>query len=229
MHWKDGYSAKELAKLWFRCGTPPALPEAFAELFRSEAATRGLQIDEGICEVATPIDKFGGMHRNHDQILVGQAEGRKTVVGVEAKAEEEFGPVIASYLNDKDGGARPGSNIPARIELLARAIFGRSTAEIASLRYQLLHAFAGTIIEAKRREAVQSVFMVCEFVRANSNQEIRQQNHRDFEAFIRSFTGFETTDVRPGQLLGPINVPGGEFVPAGIPAYIGKVTVNLSC
>ena len=225
--WMDGHSAKELAKLWFHSGTPLFTPEPFVALFNSECEFRGLIIEEGICEVVTAIDAFGGKHRHHDQILIGRVGGRRTVVGVEAKGKEEFGPVIQEYLEDPKGGARPGSNVRARIELLANAIFGKPATEIDSLRYQLLHAFAGTIIEAKRQNAVQAVFMVCEFVRQGSDPMKRERNHRDFEAFIKAFSGFENTQVRTGQLFGPIHVPGGEFVPAEIPAYIGKVTINL--
>lgn len=226
-HWRDGYSAKELAKLWFCGGSVPVVPEPFDQLFGSADAIRGLQIKEAVCELVSRIDHFRGKHRHHDQILIGYVGERKTVVGVEAKAEEEFGPLIECYLEDPQGGGRDGSNIPARIELLAQSLFGKSTDAVRSLRYQLLHAFAGTLIEAKRQGADQSVFMVCEFVRKTPNADARERNHRDLQAFVQSLPKSGSTEVRADHLFGPIVVPGGKFVPAEMPAFIGKVTIDL--
>jgi hypothetical protein len=64
-----------------------------------------------------------------------------------------------------------GSNVPARIYALAKGVFGPGTLiptdlrpDIGELRYQLLAAIAGTLIEARRRWAEQAVFVVHEFV-----------------------------------------------------------------
>ncbi len=52
-HWKDGRSAKELAKAWFRTGGPK-VPEELDTLFRSHLSTEDLAI-----EIAIPdLNKF---------------------------------------------------------------------------------------------------------------------------------------------------------------------------
>lgn len=224
--WQDGFSAKELAKLWFR-NPQLELPSQFRALLESEESLARLEIETGICEAETSIDNFGGRHRHHDQILLGRVGARSVVIGVEAKGIEPFGPIIGEYLADPTKGGKPGSNIPARIELLARSIFDKPTLGVASLRYQLLHAFAGTVIEAKKRSADQAVFMVCEFARKDADREPAERNQRDFAAFLQTFPGYQSLNVPVGKLFGPIHVHGGAFVPTGIPAYIGKVTINL--
>jgi hypothetical protein len=222
--WKDGRSAKELAKAWFRTGTPQ-VPEELEGLFESHPATQSLVIERGIPEMQTRLDDFRGEKRNHDLILLGHAGSVSTLVAIEAKADEEFGPVIQDYLEKTKGTS---SNVPHRIDLLSRSIFGRPIdEELGQIRYQLLHGLGGTLIEAKNQGATQAVFVVHEFISGNAAQENVDRNAADFERFMHALSGGEEAVVSEGILIGPIRVPGGEFVPADVPVLIGKVTTVL--
>ncbi len=222
--WRDGRSAKELAKAWFR-GSTPAVPEELEALFKSHLATNGLIIERGTPEMKTWLDDFGGEKRNHDLILTGHASGVSTLVAVEAKADEEFGPVIQDYLAETAGTS---SNVPRRIDLLSRSIFGRPIdEELGQIRYQLLHGLGGTLIEARNQGATQAVFVVHEFISDHVATENVDRNAADFERFVRPLPGWEGGPISAGRLIGPIRVLGGEFVPTDIPAFIGKVTTIL--
>lgn len=222
--WRDGRSAKELAKAWFRGGTP-AVPKELEALFKSHLATHGLIIERGIPEMRTQLDDFEGEKRNHDLILLGHAGDVNTLVAIEAKADEEFDQTIQQRLEKTVGTS---SNIPRRIDLLSRSIFGRPIdEELGQTRYQLLHGLAGTLIEAKNQGATQAVFVVHEFISDKVAPENVDRNAADFERFVRALSGWEGSPIGAGKLVGPIRVPGGEFVPAAIPAFIGKVTTIL--
>jgi hypothetical protein len=222
--WKDGRSAKELAKAWFRTGDPK-VPEELEALFKSHPLTEELMIERAIPERKTKLDDFRGETRNSDLILIGNAEGVRTLVGIEAKADEPFGQIIREYLEEKTGTK---SKVPDRIDLLARSIFGQPIDEkLGQLHYQLLHSLAGTLIEAKQQKASLALFVVHEFISKKTNPEKVQQNKTDFERFVLAFRALEGVQIWSGIVLGPIKVNGGEFVPGDIPALIGKVTTKL--
>ena len=224
-HWKDDRSAKELAKAWFRTGEA-RVPEELQALFKSHPLTKDLVIEAAIPEKQIKLDNFRGEPRNSDLILVGNAGDRKVVVGIEAKADESLGPIVHQYLEEKKGTK---SKVPDRIELLLQSIFGKAVdSDLGRLRYQLVHGLAGTLIEAKERQASLALFVIHEFQSARTREENIQRNIIDLERFVHSFDGFEKTVISPGILFGPIRVPGNEFVPAHIPFLIGKVTTDLT-
>ena len=223
-HWKDGRSAKELAKAWFASGAAQ-VPDELAALLKSHPATAALKLESGTPEVVTKLDNYRGAARHHDLVLVGRAAGVCTLVAVEAKADEPFDDPIAKRLAKSSDG---GSNLPQRIDLLCRSIFGRPCdAALGQLRYQLLHGVAGTLIEASKQEATQAVFVVHEFLSAGTDPEKAALNAQDLERFVRTLPGGAAAELRHGQLGGPIMVPGGEFVPVHLPLFVGKVTTWL--
>lgn len=222
--WKDGRSAKELARAWFGTGSL-RVPDELEALFGSHPFTKGLVIESGIPELVISLDNFRGETRNCDLILLGHVGDTPTLVGIEAKADEEFGPIISKYLRKKVGTR---SRAPDRIDLLSRSIFGRPIdAELGALRYQLLHGLAGTLIEAKNRGAAQALFVVHEFISNEARRENVARNRADFEAFVSAVSGKKKANMLTGMLVGPIQVPGGLFVPGDVPVLIGKVATNL--
>jgi len=219
--WKDGRSAKELAKAWFRGGTA-AVPSEVAALFQRHPDTRGIRVERCVAEKVTKLDNFRGTHRHHDLVLHGQGAMGRIVAGIEAKADEPFGLTIRERL----ARARPGSNLPQRICMLAGSVFGRAVdSTIEPLRYQLLHGFAGTLIEAKDCGAAVAVFIIHEFHSDKCDPAKVRQNAEDYERFVRALKAQPTPQ---GELTGPITVPGGRYVPAcgiqtgNIRAFIGR-------
>ncbi|MCA1318395.1 hypothetical protein LC085_00610 [Bacillus tianshenii] len=217
-HLKDFRSAMELAKCWFQDGEAK-VPEELETLLDSNEITKGLVIQEAYPEKETRLDNYG-KGRNHDLVLLGEAGKERILLSVEAKADEAYGKVVGEYMKNVSGR----SNVPNRIEQLTSSILGTKTSE--HLRYQLLHAIAGTLIEAKEFGATQAIFLVHEFHSDQLNSKNIARNTTDLNAFLSDL--FEQPiNLEPNQLLGPVSVNGGEFVPEGIPLYVGKVVTYL--
>lgn len=215
--WKDYRSAKELAKAWFR----PSMPEELRSLLDSHPDFQSFVIDEIIPEYQIQIDSFGGEPRNADLLIVGHCVDDAGLLTIEAKADEEFGPLVGEYYNEKVGSR---SNVPKRISLLLRSMFGRDRDEqLGLLRYQLLHGAAATLIEAKKRKAKRAAFVVHEFLSAKTDPEKLLRNNKDWAHLLSLLS----SSAVPGCLSGPFKVAGGEFVPSNIPLFIGKASVTL--
>lgn len=117
--WKDGASAKECAKAWCRAAAP-AIPEELSAVLESNEATAGFRAATGIPEFETRLDNRG-RGRVADLIVMGLARGCPTLVSIEAKAGEDFGPLITARLRE----ALEKSGVPDRLNDLSRAVFGR--------------------------------------------------------------------------------------------------------
>lgn len=226
-HWKDYRSAKELAKSWFRTGSP-AIPCELKTLFNKKPELRDLGVQDVVAELPIHLDKFRGETRNTDLLLVGHVANLTTVVTIEGKADEPFGMIVADYLKKVEKAGKR-SNLPDRIKILFESLFRCATApELRQLRYQLIHAMAATLIEAKKRNARQAGFVIHEFLSKSTNPKNVARNAADFEAFRSLFGRANANNEAPYESwTGPIYVPGGEFVPCNIPIFIGKVSIQL--
>ena len=159
------------------------------------------------------------------------AAGR-VIVTVEAKTDETFGPVVGRYLaaDRKRKQVEPTfhSNVGKRVDALLAALFGPALqAHNCELRYQLVHATAASLIEARRRDATLAIMVVHEFVQpAAVNPRRLERNAKDLEQFVHVLWPAGSA-WKPGQLTGPISVRGGGLVPSDVPLLIGKVTTAL--
>lgn len=215
--WKDGRSAKELAKAWTRAD----MPEEFRALLAGNERTAGFAAEYAVPEVVIPLDEFGGNTRHSDLVVYGHTSKEKVVIAVEAKADEPFGTQIKPYYDKK---LNSSSKVPARVDQLLGSIFGRQLDEDnGKLRYQLLHAFAGTLIEARERKATLAVFVVHEFHSPQLDHKKLDRNHGDLVAFLNTFEGLKDCPISAGNLYGPIRVPGGGRIPGDIDCLAGKV------
>lgn len=220
-HWKDGRSAKELAKAWM--GSLSAqMPAELKDLLLSHLDTRDFVPAWAIPEYKTKLDHLRGSGRHHDLVVMGETNALKTLISIEAKVDEPFGERIAAYLS-RSIRNNPRSQVPSRIDNLSRAIFGSQN--IGVLRYQLLYAVAATLIEAKNRAAAMAAFIVHEFVPYGKRTKRALQNEESLQAFVKMLTG---DTLKNGQLTGPIFVPGDCNVPGHIPLYVGKITTFLA-
>lgn len=215
-HWKDGYSAKESAKAWFREGHV-TLPRELASLLESHRDFVGFRLGTVSPEVCTKLDDYR-QGRNADAVVTGTSKGRRTLIAIEAKAAENFGEEIEARLRS----ALSGTNVHDRINGLAEAVFGRPVLTIdpalGGLRYQLLHALAGTVIEATERGAEQAVFAVHHFPNPRRDTE---ETFADFSKFVGAL-GIEG-DVAPGALR-RVQIPGSPTIDKSMPIYVGWAT-----
>lgn len=210
--WKDGYSAKESAKAWFREGRL-VLPREIGSLLASHVDFQSFRLGTVNPEVCTRLDEYR-QGRNADAIVTGVAGKKRTLLAIEAKASETFGEQIEDRLQS----AISGTNLPERINNLSLAVFGRLVltvdAQLGTLRYQLLHALAATVIEATARGAEQAAFVIHHFPNARRTNE---EAFADFAAFVRVLAGVA---VPPGVLM-RVSIPGSDTVSRNLPLYVG--------
>jgi hypothetical protein len=224
-HWQDGRSAKELAKAFIPEGGVPGVPAMLSALLASNDNLGAVEFSTAFPEYVIRLDDFPGETRNADLAAVGASQMGKACVNVEAKADEAFGNTVAEEL--RAARSNPKSNVPKRIDALAKALFGRSDDEIGVLRYQLLHGMAAALIFAKEQDAKAAVFAVLEFHGPKCEKGKLERNSRDFEAFVKALS-HDMPAPTAGQVLGPIDVPGEGRVPSDIPLFVGKAVIELS-
>ena len=220
LHWRDGRSAKELARSWFRSGMPTP-PDELRSLMEKTFGT-GIVFEEAEPERIIQLDEFKGEQRNCDLVIACKRESQRIVVSVEAKADEPFGDSATGDYYDRKLQTR--SKVPKRIEQLSAALFGTHLdGTIRKLRYQLLHSAVGALIAAADQKANCAVFLVHEFYSSKLNSEKVDQNMAHWTAFVRAFPDLARAAVERNQVLGPISVPGYGRVTGSIPLYLGNV------
>jgi hypothetical protein len=185
-HWVTGRSAKEVARAWSQLSTP----EDVVRAIRALPGLDGFMAETVIPEVVTPLDGFGE-GRNHDLIVLGAANGKRVLVGIEAKSDEKLGPRIGEYRAKAEehnfarrSTGRRLSNIPERIRLLTRLVFGNRKVDLSQHRLQLLHGIGGTLIEAAARGADVAVFLVHTFRSSDADSDRIDRNRNDVEQFM---------------------------------------------
>lgn len=118
-----------------------------------------------------------GEGRNHDAILFN----KDIVITIEAKADETLGNLIAEEIKTAS------VNKLNRISSMLGYIFKDGFKDYLNLRYQLLTASVGTILEAQNKNCKTAVLIVLVF---KSNCKVTEEkvtaNHKDVEAFLNA-------------------------------------------
>jgi hypothetical protein len=156
---KAGTSAPSLAAAW----------SGPADLFGALALNprlADLTLESATVEGRASFDAYGGNVRNHDLVLrAANADGEPIVVCVEAKAGEPLGATVAEQARAagnaklKNPNSKAATRLTELVERLSR--YPIDDARVASLRYQLLTAWAGTLADAT--DAAHAVLAVHEF------------------------------------------------------------------
>jgi hypothetical protein len=87
-HWKDGRSAKELARSGLR-EEHPSPPQELRELLERTFGA-GIAFLEAKPECVIRLDELPGEHRNCDFVVLCKVQGEDIVINVEAKADEPW-------------------------------------------------------------------------------------------------------------------------------------------
>jgi hypothetical protein len=229
VQWKDGYSAKELAKAWLRTGSPTVPDE-----FWSAVSPLLGEVDEvyGRPEHKTKFDRYGRA-RQHDMLACARHDGVMIgVIGVEAKACETFDGSVRDRAK-----ASKTSKQPARCNLLARALFGREVIDVdtrvildedlADHGYQLWTATVGTIIEAQQRGVGQAIVVVHQFQPRDLDAAREAGDQRDWPAALaanaKAFSLFEAAIAATGSCSHKT-----DFVEAGTAVRLVKANSHIS-
>ena len=225
-HWREYRSAFELAHAW----TEGTGASQLASLLAAREGLAGLRLERGIAERRSWFDDIPGGPRHHDLLVSGGFAAGRLVVGIEAKADEPFDRDLAGFClaaRRRHGETRA----PERLDRLTRAFFGATLAgdrSLAGLRYQLLAALAGTLVEAPRFGAAAAVLVVQEFITPETDALKRHRNARDLDAFVARL-GREPRVAAPSGswLAGPFTVPGNRHLPGDVPVYVGKLVTRV--
>ena len=234
--WKNSRSAKELSRAWLPDTVPmpgdvTRIPFELQQLLETNGIG-DFSLEHGEPEFESAFDANAGMVANLDLFIAGKWRSLNTVFGIEAKADEAFGPLIRDHYQKNPEPSR----LQPRIDNLCNVFFGKSFKEnldqLGSVRYQLLTGLAGTLAEAQRRNAQQAVFIV-HFFDSNTllpdKVSANQNDYRDFLALLVANTDLilPETDLT-GMICGPLAVRTPTDLIPEIPFYIGKCTRNLS-
>jgi hypothetical protein len=233
-HWKDGRSAKEVAKAWCSA-TGICVPKNLLDLIRADPSTATFEAATAIPECPTHLRGERGGRRKHDVVIFGRAGNQAVLVGVEAKTDESFDELISERIDKAQrllAKGKPTGQLD-RIQRLSLGVFGRPAvredvtldAELGALPYQLLAGVAGTVIEADDRRADTAIFVVHAFHSDALNADAVMQNLAAFQSFVAAIAS-QPVVVREGVLYGPFTLPGGGGVPAS-KLLIGMTTSSL--
>lgn len=224
-HWVDGRSAKELAKAWFRSGEA-AVPQELAHLLLSSSVCSGASVTLALPEHKTHFDGHPGGPRHHDVLALGRNGRELIVIGVEAKAGETLGERTLDRLEAANEAAARGesTNVPDRVDSLLRGLFGRSLEgdpSLGQLRYQLLTAAAGTLVEATKRQATSALLVIHDF--SPVSDAGFSETELDVSAFVSAFSRDDQLYTANGVLHGPLKVAGGGHWSASVPLYVSII------
>ena len=145
---------------------------------------------------------------------------------VEAKVDEPFDKLIGPKLSL--ARRNDYSNQPERIRRLIRALFGEGDVdEVAGLRYQLIAATAGTLIDGATRGVGACTFLVHVLSTHLTDQSKVERNASDLDLFVSKLAGVETR-IDANRVVGPFVVPGGVGrIPNDAQIFIGKAVTDL--
>jgi hypothetical protein len=177
LQWRDGRSAKELAK--YITESLPAVPAEIETALKTIVPTdTSLHWD---AEYVTPLPGKGE-GRNHDGILYND----DIVVTIEAKADETLGNLVGEEMENAS------VNKLYRISKMLGYLFDGGFKKYCNLRYQLLTASAGTILEAERKKLNTAVLFVLVF---KTNGDVTEgnmlSNHKDIENFLEATKAYD--------------------------------------
>jgi len=177
-------------------------------------------------EAKSTFDSYAGNVRNHDLLLHAvAADGQRVVVCVEAKAGEPLGATVAEQAQNaqKARVANPESNASARLAGLHKR-FCRYPIEdhrVAQLRYQLLTAWAGTVVEAA--DAAHAVLVLHEFRTDQRPEDKAAANGAELARFGDAVLGCQLPDHEAMPWC--VEVPGVAELDAQL--YVAHVLTDL--
>jgi|1185.fasta_scaffold23055_2 hypothetical protein len=172
-HWRSGRSAMEMAKAW-RGGMPPEVQNVLG------ATPLAAFVPEVGCpEDQTRFDQYA-QPRRHDLLIRGRVGAEPSLLDVEGKADETFGPRVGAVSAVGTAGQK------LRVEALSQAVFGCPATDpsVAGLRYQLLYGTFATAHLAKQERRNTAVFLVHEFQNDTCSAARLQANADHLNAFL---------------------------------------------
>lgn len=176
LHWREGYSAQELAQHWWRFN---AIPPDVREVLDTAEPFNGAELIDAFFERDTQLGDNGRCSQTDLLAILALCEGGLAVMGVEAKVNEPFGRLIGEEMIPGPATSRKQERIRRLCRMLGLDADGR---KVWDLRYQLLHRTAAALFEAERYRSNRAIMLVETFSREDAHWS-------DFAAFARALGG----------------------------------------
>lgn len=177
-HWKDGRSAKSIAKFMMQLNGEKVISDLISSLLGKKVI-----LDTAYPEMEVRFDEYGH-GREHDLGIEGKTEsGESIFIGLEAKVDESFNERVSEvYFKAKAREINGEStNAAKRIDKLLKRNFDKVKSKHFNLRYQLLYSTIGTL----DRTADISILLIIVF-KTDKYDEIKGlENYKDYIEFIR--------------------------------------------
>ncbi len=165
-HWREGFSAKALAKAWEEASGFPRRVEAVLE-----PSFEGIEPLIILPEYKTPLP--GGSRPSQSDVwCLARTDSELVSIAVEGKVSESFGKPVAKWNPEETPGKQK------RFAFLKETLGLDHIPE--NIRYQLIHRTASALIEADRFTARHAVLLVHSFSRDRDGFD-------DFAAFVALF------------------------------------------
>ena len=163
-HWKEGYSAAELARSW--SSSTNNLPSSVRAVLVQAPEYRNVKLVDAFFEREVDL-RTKGRNSQTDLMVVADLGQELAIIAVEGKVEESFDKLVREWVNSVGKEERLFS--------LCRTL--KLSLDVAhGLRYQLLHRTVSALYEAERYRTHHAVLLIHSF----------SQTHRwfnDFQSF----------------------------------------------
>jgi len=232
LQWRNGRSAKELAKAWCPEAGTPRPPADLLRLLSSAPALAHLEFRVGYPEHRVRFDAVRGEPRNTDLAVVCVGPVGRVAISIEAKADETFGRTVGEEIVNAAAQWAFEERIGKldRLRGLAKAILPRhqtGEAVVGQLRYQLLTAIAGAWAFAAQHDARVAVLVVHEFLTAELDASRIDENRLDLAKLVTRLTFGQQAELAPGTFAGPMPVPEAPSWTGVTQWYLGKCQTTL--
>ncbi len=227
-HWTDGRGAKEAARAWLE---GDELPKELKTALKHHEGFGKVARWAGEPLVALPFDGPADAPLV-DLVVEAEDEHGTWLIVVDAKSDEPFGETVGDLLATSLEARLQNEGFDGidRITRLAAALFGPRHDDdpaLKDIRYPLLTASAGCIAEAERRGYPRALLLIQEFVTDRTADRKLLQNTIDLGRFVKRLSHGAFKGLNPGDIAGPIRVPGVPLLSPTIDFHIGKITRNL--
>jgi hypothetical protein len=174
LHWKEGYSAYELATAWMETD---GIPQIVREVIEQAGEWRGCTLLEAFFERETDLPAAGRPSQTDLLAILRTGDGN-VILGVEGKVRETFGPIISDWLGDGENPNKAG-RLAGLCSTLAVQV-----ALTGPLYYQLFHRTCAAIYEAKRFGYGRAMMLVHSFDCTDPKQPAGFAQFQRFAKFV---------------------------------------------
>ena len=196
--WRDGYSAKELAKIVLDYYKDVKFEEELKKVFHHNFS---LIPEDVYPEHLSQFDNDWHGPRHHDLACIGNLDGKKIALCFEAKVFESLDVRLRSYAGNSNGRT-------LRRDKLCSILFKSdySHEKFGKIYYQLMSSIAGTVAFAAENKLEDAYFIVYQIIPAKNNDELEIKNkkiksHKDALIDFLHCMNIDVKNIKSGSII----------------------------